>query len=69
MQGVQELLPLPYMWSHSPWALLLPGSSPWLPRPGHRLAVLLLLVILSHRRLEAFIQVVPTPCWPYSEPF
>lgn len=31
-------------------------------------ALLLLLVILSHGR-EAFVQVVPTPCWPYSEPF
>lgn len=31
-------------------------------------ALLLLLVILSHG-LEAFVQVVPTPCWPYSEPF
>lgn len=32
-------------------------------------ALLLLLVILSHRRPESFIQVVPTPCWPYLEHF
>lgn len=61
---VQGRRPFPQMWSQSPWGLA--GASASRPRPQSWLCCCYVIVCLSHRRLEAFAQLLPAPGWPHS---